>query len=469
MATRRDQLQSYQFLTQRVISAFVMRETDPAQSPLRRGIGAVFAGIMIAVVVGAGFGVYGILTKVGTDSWKADGSVVIEKETGASFVYFDGQLHPALNYASAMLAAGRPNPHVFRVASKPLSRVPRGVTVGIPGAPNSLPGPKNRVGLPWTMCATPRTDSVGRAIRTVTLAVASAPTDGRRFAEEALLVRDSTSGTIYLVWHGKHHQVQQAKIVVPALFGAVVTVVPVGTAWLNSLPTGADIAPITVNDRGTPSPAVPGRIIGDVLIAPTGVGPQYYLVFDDGIAAITALQETILAAQFPVRPVQVELSRATAAKVSKRVVDPGADVAPPKSTPALVQPAETDLLCAATTDARGTPEIWIGGTVTGLDAGTPTGSATRDGIRLVDHVFVPPGRVAIVRVLGSPNAQSGAYYLVTDLGIRYSVPSVAVLQMLGYLPEHAVDVPASLVTRIPAGPALDPEAATKPATFVPAN
>ena len=70
MATRRDQLQSYQFLTQRVISAFVMRETDPPQSPLRRGIGAVFAGVMVAVIVGAVFGVYGLLTKVGSNNWK---------------------------------------------------------------------------------------------------------------------------------------------------------------------------------------------------------------------------------------------------------------------------------------------------------------------------------------------------------------------------------------------------------------
>ena len=86
MASRRDQLQAYQFMTQRVLSAFVMRETDPAQSPLRRGVGAVFAGLMIAVMVGAGFGVVGIVTKTGSNNWRTDGAVVIEKETGASFL-----------------------------------------------------------------------------------------------------------------------------------------------------------------------------------------------------------------------------------------------------------------------------------------------------------------------------------------------------------------------------------------------
>src|SRR5262245_59954113 len=98
MASRRDQLHSYQFLIQRVISAFVMQETDPAQSPLRRGVGAVFAGTMISLLVAAGFGVVGLGSKVGGADWRADGAVIIEKETGASFVFLAGRLHPTLNY-----------------------------------------------------------------------------------------------------------------------------------------------------------------------------------------------------------------------------------------------------------------------------------------------------------------------------------------------------------------------------------
>ncbi|WP_460494921.1 type VII secretion protein EccB [Dactylosporangium cerinum] len=128
-------------MTQRVLSAFVMRETDPAQSPLRRGIGAVFAGIMVAVLVGAGFGVYGILTKVGGTAWKADGSIVIERETGATFVFMDGRLHPTLNFTSALLASGRGASQLFRVSQKSLGSVPRGITIGITGAPDSLPRP----------------------------------------------------------------------------------------------------------------------------------------------------------------------------------------------------------------------------------------------------------------------------------------------------------------------------------------
>lgn len=459
MATRRDQLHSYQFMTQRVISAFVMRETDPQQSPLRRGIGAVFGGVMIAVLVGAGFGIYGLLTKVGTDKWKADGAVVVEKETGASFFYFGGELHPTLNFASAMLAAGRPNPPVFRVAGKSLSEAPRGSMRGIPGAPDSLPNAKNRIGLPWTVCATPGIDQSGQTIRTVSLAAGAQPQGGRGLGEEGVLVKDTSQNRTFLVWHGRRHLVQDAADVVPALFRSA-TAAPVGTAWLTALPIGTDIATITVDDRGAPSPAVSGRRIGDVLVAQTDSGPQHYLVFDDGLATITPLQLGILRAEVPVDPEEVPISEARSAPISSGLPRPADDVAPPESTPELAQPAGSDLLCAVTGDATAPPSLRVGGAVAGLQAATPTSGA---GVALADAVLVPAGRVATVRVLASPTAVSGQYFLVTDLGIKYPVPNPNALAMLGYSAEQAVDVPATLVSRIPTGPTLDPEAALQPA------
>lgn len=465
MATRRDQLHSYQFMTQRVISAFVMRETDPQQSPLRRGIGAVFAGVMVTILVGAGFGIYGIITNIGGDRWKTDGAVVIEKETGATFVYLRGVLHPALNYTSAILAAGQPSPQVQRVSGKSLAGTPRGVTVGIAGAPDSLPGPRQRVGLPWTVCATPGADAAGATVSRVTLLVAAAPSGGRRLADEGLLVEDAATASNHLVWHGRRHLIQDPRAVVPALFGAV-RPTPAGTAWLNSLPAGGDIARIPFNGRGQPSPAIPDRRIGDVLIAQTGSGPQHYLVLADGLVGITPLQEALLNAEFPAEPTPVPVSTVTSSPVSARQLAAD-DAAPPRATPPLVTPSGADGLCAVTTDATAAPAIWVGGTLTGLDQATPTTGASPDGVPLADRVLVPPGRVSTVRAMTSPTAPSGPYYLVTDLGIRYAVPAAEVLRTLGYPAQDAVDVPAALIGRLPAGPALDPRAATLPAADLP--
>jgi type VII secretion protein EccB len=461
MATRRDQLQSYQYLIQRVLAAFVMRETDPAQSPLRRGIGAVFGGIMITVLVGAGFGVYGILTKIGSDSWKSDGSVVIEKETGASYVYFDGRLHPALNYASALLASGTPARAVTRVGGNALADVPRGSAVGIAGAPDSLPGADRLLGLPWTVCAAPGRDDSGQPISTVTLAVSRAPAGGQLLGERGMLVEDPDAAEIYLVWRGQRHRIREPDTVIPALFGEVVSA-PAGTAWLNALPAGADIGPVTVSDLDEPSTALPDREIGDLLVAETGSGQQHYLVLDDGLAPVTELQKDILVAQLSAQPEPVGIAEATNAPPSGGLEPPAAEVQPPPAPPPLVAPAGTDLLCAVTNDATTTPGVWVGGTLDGLENANPTGSASATGVSLTDRVLVPAGHLAVVRVIGAPDGGSGAFYLITDLGLRHAVPSAEVLQILGYQPDQAVDVPASLVTRIPPGATLDPAVAVQP-------
>ncbi|GAA2611595.1 type VII secretion protein EccB [Dactylosporangium fulvum] len=467
MATRRDQLQSYQFMTQRVLSAFVMRETDPAQSPLRRGIGAVFAGIMVAVLVGAGFGVYGILTKVGGTAWKADGSIVVERETGATFVFMDGRLHPTLNFTSALLASGRGASQLFRVSQKSLGSVPRGITIGITGAPDSLPPAGKAVGLPWTVCSTAGTSSSGGQTATVSL-MAGEATAGARVSGngQGVLIKDVTTGLTYLVVNGHRHQLWESRTVIPALFGAVVTPAPVGTAWINALPAGVPISPITINNRGTDSKSVTGRKIGDLLVVQTGSGPQHYLVFDDGIAPITQLQKNIFDAQFPGKdPVQVSVGDINKTKSSSRLTTPeGNDAAAPSEPPKLdLQPGSPgDLVCATTTDPRNAPQITVGGTIPSIDAGVPTIGRSTAGTALADRVSVPAGRVAIVRVLPSATATSGAYAIITDMGVRFSVPSAEVLRMLGYSPDKATDVPSSLVTRIPAGPVLDPAAVFQP-------
>ncbi|MFD0822577.1 type VII secretion protein EccB, partial [Micromonospora zhanjiangensis] len=462
MATRRDQLQSYQFMTQRVISAFVMRETDPAQSPLRRGVGAVFGGLMVAVLVAAGFGIYGLLTKIGSAKWKNEGAVVVEKETGATYVYVGGVLHPTLNFASAMLASGRPNPAVFPVSANSLDGVPRDTTIGIPGAPTSLPGVKKLAGMPWSVCAVPGTDAGGQPSNVIGLAVSSAPTGAVRMGDDGLLVTDGRGGLTYLVWHGQRYRVHDAKHIVPALFGAV-TPVRVGTAWLDAMPAGSDIENVQVDKRGEPSGSVPGRQIGDVLVAQTGSGPQSYLVFADGLAPITPLQQAILSIDKQVRPVEVTVGEVTSAPRSGRLRSPTGNAQPPTSPPKLVNPAPDAPVCAVTSNAKDNPVVMVGGTVSGLDTAPRTPSSTSTGVSLADRVLVPAGRVAVVRGMGSPTAESGPYYVVTDLGIKYPVPSAAVLPLLGYAPDQATDVPVGLVSRIPSGPTLDPAEAIKPA------
>jgi len=440
-------------MNQRVISAFVMRETDPAQSPLRRGIGALFGGLMIAVVVAATFGIIGVLTRVGTDAWKTDGSVVVERESGASFVYLRGRLNPALNFTSAKLAAGRPNPTVYRIAAKSLASVPRGVTIGIPGAPASLPDAGEQVGLPWTMCGV-----TGVQPRSVLLAGSAGPANSD-LGDRGLLVKNTAESSNYLIWHGRKFLFQDARTTMSALFGAA-GVTPVGAAWLDAMPSGVDISAISVADRGSPSSQVPGRRNGDVLVAKTGSGDQYYLVLDDGLAPITLVQQLVLDAWFNTSPISISVGAATQVPVSSRLAGMDPTTQPPPVPPPLAATSTAETICSVTRDATTPPSVSIGGSADTLATAVPTASAT--GRTLADAILVPAGKFELVKVPGS-----GGYTVLTDLGVRFAVPGPDALGMLGYTSTSAIAVPNALINRVPAGVTLDPAAATNPA--VPTN
>lgn len=459
MPTRRDQLQAYQFMMQRVTSALIVHETDPEMTPLRRGVGAVFAGVMITVLVAAGFGVYGVFTGVGGTSWKTDGAVVIERETGATFVYRAGELQPTLNYASARLLTSGDKVGPHRVAGADLAGLPRKPAVGIPGAPASLPPADRATATPWTMCSVLGRNLAGGPMTTTTLMVGQSMPGGAPLGQRAILARDSSDGTVYLVWNNHRYRITDPAVI-RSVFGAQATPVDAGTAWLNGLPVGQDLGRIDVPGQGAPSAVLSGFAVGDVVYYPLSRGVQYHLVRQEGLAPLTELQVRILSGQYSVQPKEIPAAAANAAPTSTALAPAEGEAAPPSMPPELAAVAEDSaVLCAQTHDARTDPSISIGGDPQAMSAAIATSVESGTGTKLADRVLVPAGSVAVVRVLPSATAPTGAYTLVTDTGLRYPVPSEEVLGQLGYATDSAVDMPAALVQRIPEGPTLDPGAA----------
>lgn len=466
MASRKDQLHSYQFMMQRAISSVVLRETDPEQSPLRRGVGSIFGSVMLAAVLAAGFGVYTVITGVESGRWQNPGTIIIERETGAHYLYQEaGTLQPVLNYASArLLSGGTGDPQ--RVAGRNLAGLPRAVTVGIQGAPNSLPPASRTAGAPWTMCSLLEPDEAGSPVTATVLLIGQRVPGGDPFGERGMLVRDAEAGTRYLLWHSHRYRItgEDPGQVVQSLYGSQAETVEVGSAWLNGLPSGSDIGPIAVAGRGEDSAAVRGYQVGDVVFHPIAGGRQFYLVQDGGLASLTELQMLLLSGQFAVEP--QEIPAAAAALASTALIPAGGEAAPPPTPPQLLPPPVTGeaTLCAETASARSPSMLLLGGDLAAVGSGAiPTSGESAEGVRLADWVAVPPGEIAVVRVMPSATAPAGALYLVTDAGIRFPVPTAEVLGSLGYDTSAAVEMPAALVQRIPAGPTLDPVAAMQPA------
>src|SRR2546429_605370 len=153
MASRQDQLHSYQFSVQRVVSALVMGDTDPVRSPFRRIAGATLAGILLAAVSLGAVAVFGVLSPGGGTDWRNGNAVIVERESGARYVFTGGVLHPVPNYTSALLVIGSADAHPVTVSRGTLAAVSRGAPLGIPGAPDPLPAADKLLGAPWTLCS----------------------------------------------------------------------------------------------------------------------------------------------------------------------------------------------------------------------------------------------------------------------------------------------------------------------------
>lgn len=462
MPSRQDQLHSYQFMVQRVVAALVMRETDPAQSPFRRAAGATLASVLIAAIALGGVGVYGAIVGGGGKSWRDPAAVIVEKESGARYVFREEKLHLVLNYASALLIVGGVQPKTVLVSRKSIEGVPRGNTLGISGAPDSLPAANRLSAAPWTVCSTVVTTDGAAAPRSVLL-VGGDVGGGTPLGDSAVLVRHPDGG-LYLIWHNRRHLIRDADLVLPALTWASERPVPVAPALLNALPAGGDLGRVPIADQGRQSAKVDGARVGEVFVVESqGGGRQYAVAKRDGLAGITQVQADLLLTagrqDDPTPMSQGEYARVP--KVDPLVSeDPGA---PPANRPELVS-TDSGGICGQVRDDNGVHQVLTGANLPDLRDVARTAARSAQGAALADHILVEPGRGAVVEAAAAPGLGGGAVSVVTDLGRRHAVSGPDVLGMLGYGNAKPLRLPANLVALVPAGEALDPVAARSPAT-----
>jgi type VII secretion protein EccB len=472
MATKRDQLQSHQFLVQRMVSALVARESDPEQPPFRRPAGAAIGSIVIAMLVLAGFGVYGLIVPGGSKAWAGGDVVVVEKETGARFVYVGGRLHPVTNYVSALLALGKYG-ETKRVSRKSLVGVPRGPLVGIRDAPDALPPSNQLLTGGWTLCSEPTLDISGARTSESVLMVGQQPSTGQQMTDSAMLVEVIESGDQYLIWHGYRHRIQKSDTVTVGLALGSEPWARVGAAFVAALPDGQAIAPIKPADLGKQSKALsdrPSTKVGELFVVQTsGGGVQHYIAEKDRLIPISPLQFDIQRAYRPMTaayggkaPYGIQLGLMSAGQAQQ---PPSADPEggqSPRSRPEFVAPRDgLGTVCATFAPGAATPGISVDPLMPVRDPATVTTKRSTSGTALADRVLVPPGTAAVVEAMPSDKAPAGTVSLVTDLGRNYPLADPKLLEVLGYESVQPVRIPAGLVARIPQGSGLDPAAATR--------
>ncbi|GAA2697033.1 type VII secretion protein EccB [Nonomuraea recticatena] len=460
MHSQRDLYQAYRLTVQRVGLALMRAQPNQSEWPLRRQNIGFLAGVMVAVLLLGGFAVYGLLRPGGTAALKEPATLIIERETGARYIYSQPQrrLIPVANYASARLVLGSAKITERVVAREALNAYERGPQIGIAGAPDSLPAAGQLAGGPWSVCVQERDEAMGR--KAYVSLVAGRQVDAVPFPEDTAILVD-VGGQTWAIWRGTRMRVSAG--IARGLIDTVPGAVPV--AWLSALPEGPDLAAPQIPSRGRPvrSPGGGTAAVGQVFRADPVAGgvPRWYVLLEDGLSPITQAQASLLLSDplsraayvgGAVKEIAIDAATANAAPRSRTsLLTDGL----PSSMPKMVSYDSARPLCTVYADAnKGSTraKLMIAKLLPVQSADTP---------RLV---HLPPGKAVVAGVLpgdGQLNAVQ-SYHIVTEEGRRYPVPSSETLAMLGYDAARATPVPAHVLQLIPEGPVLDPARAAKP-------
>jgi type VII secretion protein EccB len=454
MRSRRDQVQAYRFITRRIVSALLSGEPETNELPMRRLSLAMFGSVMVAAIILGGVGAFGLLTN--RRAPLENETIVIERETGAKYVFVEDRLYPVLNYASARLVLNKPDATVRTMSQASLRGYARGLPIGIPNAPDALPEPSALVGHPWQVCITAGTKFQEPSSHVV---IGRELPGAQALGSAGLLV--SHGEAWYLLWNDRRLLIPDAATLAGLGLSAA-DALPVTAELINAIKAGPDLRIVPVPDDGQPSSRQLGgqmARIGDIY----RVSGQHYLLTVKGLAPVG---EVTVRLRLSMGSALHEISaQAAADNASSEQVEPEGF---PQQMPSL-HPARNanSTICAVYRSGAETTSVELHpDTPDALDSPTggiqarPTG---QDPFRTVDHVIIEGGKGALVQA-SSPDGGllSGAtVYLITERGVKYplDVATGDARSSLGYADSRPTAVPKSLLDLIPTGPLLSTRAA----------
>ncbi|GHB48182.1 type VII secretion protein EccB [Streptomyces xanthochromogenes] len=505
MASRRDELNAYTFAKRRTLASFIQPSPTGSEEGAPRPLRAVLPGTVMAVVLLAAFGAWGMFKPTAPPGWDTPGEkVIIASESTTRYVVLttDGrsELHPVLNMASAKLLLAPDKGQVVKVDESVLDKgsLTHGATLGIPYAPDRLPSAKEAGSAKrWAVCERP--GDGGRAIQKAAFVLADRDmnrTDGdeRLTGGELMFVIGAEDKTRYIVdARGTKYPVGSDEKLLRPLVGSGREPERVSKEWLETLRTGDPVAfPKVEGKIGAPA-GVPGSLsadanrIGVVLRATNGAGAQYYLVQRGKVSPVSDFTAKLLLNSVQLSKV-MGTGQATATNAS--MFSPEATEFPgnvdwPRPMPVAVNEAGTangsrNTVCNVLRDVNKdngatTMSTWAG---TDFPEPLPTGSSS---------AYVTPGSGQLFRQIQGSETEAGGVFLVTDTGLRYAMQSNSdsaagdsgagltaeqrkqldqeaqqAQTRLGYAKSDPAPIPISWSTFLPTGPRLSTGAARQP-------
>lgn len=496
--TSKAQVQAYRFVLKRMESALVRRDAVMLHDPMRTHLRAVIVGVIIAVVVVAGFLVWGLFKPknvLGTDG------IVIGKQSGAMYVHVTNpqqRLIPVTNLASARLillaqqSAAGAQPAPGTGAAEPrliddsaLQNITRFPVAGIPGAPQDIPGASELVEPKWSLCDTTTVkerdpDPTAKPeIRTTALIGLDLP--GRPITDrEGLLLRyDAPEATsYYLLYAGHSHKIDPTDVDVrnafdlpdPAAANSDDRRVSVGL--LNALPPGDELKVPEIPGNGERSklPGLDDLKVGDVFrveVAQQGGTNEYWVILRDGVQKVPrTLADLLLFSAGRYNEIPPKPATAVTTTVTRLDTDGF-----PQDAPEIIPIRSSTVACLhwALRDGSQQVTMTVADTMLAPNGLQATTLAQADGSGdLLDEVVIQGGKGAAVQgVVPGQQSGTGNMFLVTDQGVRFGIPRAEVAAALGL--QQFSPAPEDILRLLPDGPALDPQDALCTFDSIPAE
>ncbi|MEH0581028.1 MULTISPECIES: type VII secretion protein EccB [Streptomyces] len=434
MQNRRDHVQAHRFSVGRLVSALLAGDPGPVEAPMRRGNLGMQFGALVAVLLAAGFAVYGLISPGPSTAWRDPGSIIVEKETGNRYVYRDRQLYPMANYASALLVVGA-RAKAVSVSRDSLADVRRGPQLGILGAPDDVPLAADLLSGDSSVCLPP-----GSTGTLVDLAPAGRATPVPRNRRVLLSGPDRTT---YILWGGRAFKVRSHSELV-ALGLVARKTVPVSSAWLAQVPSGGTLAAPHIPGAGSAGPPVAGgpAKVGQLFETTAAGAQELYVLRSEGLVPVNRTGFALLGA----------VPGATAPKH----VSP-ADIAAQVESDRSLLTAVPDLLTGSPFEPGDTALCVLqkaGSSEGGSVVTEPIGAGPRP-----SGLFVPPTKGLLVKARSAQQPATPRLYLITDSGTKYPLADSDAVAALGYGGAPVRTLPRQLLDLAPTGPTLGTTAA----------
>lgn len=449
MASRKDLLKAQSFVKQRMVSALVMRDPDNPATPLRRMRTATFIGVLIGVLVMAGFGVVGLLLNGGFSQWSDTDHdlILIDTESGSVYTYRgdDGQrqLRPAANITSALLLVDDGLSNIKKVKTESMKGHEILPMQGIPDAPRQLPEADSLSGSPLRLCSAAPTDDY----RPISLEVGEGDVPQ---SNQAVVLLGEDLTTEYFVTGGVKHEVQRSdEFARSPVFVEFEQITP-GNRFINAIPTGSPLAPLEVPNTGDePVVDTAGKFVGDIVSLGEAEDPNssFYVVLDDGFSRVSFIEAQLTKERYQGTVSSDQIAAATSKETPRYSATDIPDGLP---DPDSQNNSADASLCATWSDTAKPPIVSVG-------AETPTWDGTQSGTVTADIVTQVQGAGALLQNAESISEDAAAFLIVNQM--KYPIPDMTSRTALGYGDASVSRIPPEVIQLVPdglaAGEALD--------------